>query len=105
MPRYNSQAMTNKEKRALIDELYGAVQTLQSKQDILDFFRDLLTESESIMLARRLEIAKMLLEERSFLDIKVQLKAGFDTINAVRRWLEHGHGGYRRVIERLYKSR
>lgn len=101
MARYNIHQLDKKEKEQLLDNLFEAIKHLKSKQDIVDFFRDLLTESEAIMLARRVQIAQMILDNKSFYDIKTELGASFDTINSVKRFVEYGSDGYKKVIERL----
>lgn len=102
MGRYNINQLTKVEKDELLDKLFEAVKKLKSKNEIVDFFRDLLTESEAIMLARRLQIAQMIMDKKSFYDIKSELGASFDTINSVKRFVEYGSNGYKRVIERLH---
>jgi len=102
MSRYNINQLSKVEKEKLLDKLFEAVKILKSKQDIVDFFRDLLTESEAIMLARRLQIAQMIMDDKSFYDIKTELGASFDTINSVKRFVEYGSNGYKKVIERLH---
>lgn len=102
MSRYNINQLTKVEKDKLLEKLFEAVKILKSKQDIVDFFRDLLTESEAIMLARRLQIAQMIMDDKSFYDIKTELGASFDTINSVKRFVEYGSNGYKKVIKRLH---
>jgi len=50
------------------------------------------------MLARRIEIAKRLLEGESYDDIAKNLKVGKDTIGRVQGWLASGFGGYKKAV-------
>jgi len=101
MSRFNINNLNGEEKEKLLDKLFEAVKQLKSKQEIVSFFRDLLTDSESVMLARRLQIAQMIVDKKSFYEIREEMGASFDTINSVKRFVEYGSDGYKKVIERL----
>ena len=47
----------------------------------------------------------MLLEGRSYEEIKRKMKAGLDTIGQVDKWLNSGFGGYKKIIERHQERR
>ena len=63
-----------------------------------EFLADLLMESEVTMFARRISIARLLLQGNSFKDICEQLRAGMDTVIAVDRWLSAKMYGYRSIV-------
>lgn len=93
---YNS--LSDAEKKKFLGEFYSMVASLKSRDEAKRFFKDLLTLSEVVMISRRIQIAKMLLEGATDVDIKNKLKVGFATITQVNRWLENGFGGYKQVI-------
>jgi TrpR-related protein YerC/YecD len=101
MPRFEHRRLNQKEKNKIFNQLFSAVGSLKNKQEIVDFFRDLLSPSEVLMLARRLQIAQMLQEGKSYYEIKHELSASFDTINSVKQFLDSGNRGYHKVIARL----
>jgi uncharacterized protein YerC len=68
------------------------------------FLRDLLTESERIMLGRRLLIARRLLRGDSYDDIESDLRVGRDTIWRVQKWLSDAWPGYEQAVEGLEKE-
>lgn len=74
------------------------VSLLKSREEVKNFFKDLLTLSEVVMISRRIQIAQMLLEGLGYEEIRKKLKVGFNTINQVERWLNNGFGGYRKTI-------
>lgn len=82
------------QRRRMMDDFFEMVSKMKTKQDVANFFKDMLTPSETLMLTRRIEIAKMLLGGSSYADIKKMLKVGDNTINYVNRWLYSGFGGY-----------
>lgn len=86
-----------------LDTLYTAVSSLKSREEVKNFLRDLLTESERVMLGRRIIIAQMLLEENTYLEIKRELGVGIDTITRVHKWLEDDIDGYEKTVKKLEK--
>jgi len=86
-----------------LDTLYTAVSSLNSREEVKNFLRDLLTESERVMMGRRIIIAQRLLEEKSYLEIRQELGVGMDTIIRVHRWLEDDVHGYEKVVKKLEK--
>ena len=53
--------ISKNEKTGMLNLLYLKISKLNSKNSVANFMNDLLTESEQIMVLRRLQIAKMLL--------------------------------------------
>lgn len=60
--------------------------------------KGLLTESEMVMLARRLQIARALLCGDSFHTIAAKLNVGLTTIRCVHEWLEQLFDDYRSIL-------
>ena len=94
----------NKDRTKYLDTLYTAVASLKSREEVKNFLRDLLTESERIMLGRRILIAKNLLENKTYDQIVEELHVGLDTITRVHKWLEDEFDGYERVLRNLEKE-
>ena len=86
-----------------LDTLYTAISSLKSREEVKRFLRDLLTESERIMMGRRIIVAQRLLEDKSYLEIKQELGVGMDTIIRVHRWLEDDVDGYEKGVKKLGK--
>lgn len=93
----------NTDRMRYLDVLYTAMSGLKSREEIKNFLRDLLTESERVMVGRRIIVAQMLLEEKSYDGIVRELKVGKDTIMRVHRWLEDETEGYEKAIRQLEK--
>lgn len=81
-----------------LDALYTAAGTVKGRSAMKEFLRDLLTESERIMLGRRVLIARHLLAGKAPTDIASDLKVGLDTIYRVQRWLHDQMPGYEKAI-------
>ena len=86
------------EKKKYLGDFYLMVSLLPEKEDVKNFFKDLLTLSESVMISRRIQIAKMLEKGETHDKIRKKLKVGFTTINQVEKILDNGTGGYRKAI-------
>lgn len=87
-----------------LDALYTAAAGIKGRVDMKAFLRDLLTVSERIMLGRRIIIAEMLLEDKSYDEITQQLGAGRHTVRKVHRWLLDQHSGYEKAIKGLKRE-
>ena len=95
--------LEGKDRMKYLDTLYTAMSGLKSREEIKNFLRDLLTESERVMVGRRILIAQMLLEEKPYDEIIRELKVGKDTIMRVHRWLEDDTDGYEKAVKQLEK--
>lgn len=93
--------LSKKDINKLLELLHTKMTNLKTKQQIANFISDLLTESEQIMILRRLQIAKLLLDGLTYYEIRSKLGVGIDTIRNVRHKLESGHGGYINFIRKL----
>ncbi len=100
--RYNQ--LTEFEKKKYLGEFYTMISLLRGRDEVKKFFKDLLTLSEVVMISRRIQIAKMLLEGFDYEEIRKQLKVGKTTISQVEKWLNNGFGGYQEIIKRHNKK-
>jgi len=96
--------LKKEDKIKYLDYLYTASASLKSREEVKNFLRDLLTESERIMLGRRILIAQRLLEDKSYDEIVKELSVGKDTIMRVHRWLGDQSGGYEETVKKLKKE-
>lgn len=95
-----------KEKRyEIIGDFYDIVTNLKTKKEVIGFFMGLLTSSEALMFARRIQIARMLLEDKSYEDIRDELKVGVATITNVSHWLYGENDAFRKKIEEHKKNK
>lgn len=89
------QPKNEKEKR-----LVEAFASLKTKDEVANFLRDLLTIAEIEEFANRLEMVRLLIKG---IHIKKLQRDGSSTttVTRVAHWLNHGCGGYKRVIDIL----
>ena len=67
------------------------------------FFEDVCTVNELLSLSQRFEVAKMLREKRTYLEIAEKTGASTATISRVNRSLNYGNDGYQMVFDRMGK--
>lgn len=101
MSRMQPKSLSKQELNEFFEEFWTMVASLETKDEVKNFFRDLLSETEALMLARRIRIAKLLLRGISYEDITKTIRASEGTIAHVHRWLQSGFGGYKTSLPRL----
>lgn len=92
---------TSKLKDEFIDKLFEAILVLENEEECYRFFEDICTVSEIKSLAQRLEVAKMLEENRTYSAISNMTGASTATVSRVKRSLDYGAGGYKLILRRL----
>ena len=93
--------MNKKIMTPAVDELFDAILSLQSKEECYSFFEDLCTINELLSLSQRYEVASMLRDKKTYLEIAEKTGASTATISRVNRSLNNGNDGYELVFERL----
>lgn len=84
-----------------MDFLCEAILSLQNSEECYRFFDDICTITEIKALEQRLQVARMLKEKRTYLDIAATTGASTATISRVNRCLNYGSDGYNIVLNRL----
>lgn len=87
-----------------VDHLFEAILTLENKEECYTFFQDVCTINELLSLSQRYEVAKMLREKKTYLEIAEKTGASTATISRVNRSLNYGCDGYDMVFSRLEKG-
>ncbi len=101
--KVKSRNLKKEDKIKFLDALYTATSTLKTRDDMKKFLRDLLTESERIMIGRRIVIAHKLLHNEPYDQIVETMKAGKDTIAKIDCWLQDETRGYEQAIKEFDK--
>lgn len=93
--------MNKKMHTEALDQLFEAVLSLKSKEECYLFFEDICTINELLSLSQRLEVARMLREKKTYMEISEETGASTATISRVNRSLSYGNDGYEMVFERI----
>lgn len=93
--------MNKKIKTDSVDHLFEAILTLKNQEECYIFFEDVCTVNELLSLSQRYDVAKMLREKKTYLEIAEKTGASTATISRVNRSLNYGNDGYDMVFKRL----
>ncbi|NLJ78271.1 MAG: TrpR-like protein YerC/YecD [Tissierellia bacterium] len=84
-----------------IDRFFKGILSLESMDECYRFFEDICTINEIKSIAQRLEIADLLMKDRTYSEIEEETGVSTATISRIKRALNYGAGGYGIVLERL----
>ena len=96
--------MNRKIRTDAVDYLFDAILSLRDREDCYTFFEDICTVNELLSLSQRFEVAHMLRQKKTYLDIAEKTGASTATISRVNRSLNYGNEGYDMVFERMKKK-
>jgi TrpR-related protein YerC/YecD len=93
--------LNNKLKDDNIDYLFKTILKIQTLEECYNFFEDVSTINEMKSLSQRLQVARMLTENKTYTEIETETGASTATISRVNRCLNYGEDGYKVMIERM----
>ncbi|MBD5466247.1 MAG: TrpR YerC/YecD [Lachnospiraceae bacterium] len=93
--------MNKKLKTDAVNQLFDAILTLEDREECYAFFEDLCTVNELLSLSQRFEVAAMLKQQKTYLEIAEKTGASTATISRVNRSLNYGSDGYELVFNRM----
>lgn len=88
MPKVRVHDIDKNERRRIVGELLDVVSGIKSRDEMFELLFRLMTPSEVIMLARRLQIAKSLIDDAGYEIITKKLHVSHRTIADVEGWLK-----------------
>ena len=93
--------MSKKINSTSVDFIFDAILSLQNREECYAFFEDICTVNELLSLSQRFEVAAMLRQKKTYLEIAEKTGASTATISRVNRALQFGCEGYKLVFEKL----
>ena len=96
--------MSKNIRRTEVDHLFEAILTLKDKEECYTFFEDVCTINELLSISQRYEVAKLLREGQTYLDISNATGASTATISRVNRSPNYGNDVYDLVLERVHEK-
>ena len=96
--------MNKKIRTPAVETLFEAIIKLESLDECFDFFEDLATINEILSLSQRFEVARMLRQHKTYLEIAEKTGASTATISRVNRSLNYGNDGYDLAIQRIQEK-
>ena len=83
------------------DRFFDAILSLKNREECKKFFEDICTINEIHAIAQRLQVAKLLSENKTYSEIEGITKASTATISRINKCLVYGAEGYRRILDRM----
>ena len=87
-----------------VNQLFSAILTLKTVEECYQFFEDVCTIQELVAISQRFEVADMLTQKKTYLDIAEKTGASTATISRVNRSLTYGNDGYALVLKRMAEA-
>lgn len=91
----------NKIQKPEIDRLFGTIMKFETLEECSSFFEDICTIKEIQDMSQRLEVARMLNQNKSYAEISKETGASTATISRVNKCLVYGSDGYKRALEKM----
>lgn len=88
-----------------VNRLFQAVLNLKNLDECYNFFEDICTIKEIQDISQRLEVAELLSQNISYLEISKKTGASTATISRVNKCLIYGNDGYKTALERLKEEK
>ena len=80
----------NKDQKLVIDSFYK----VKTKKNLNIFIEDLFSQEETLDLAQRLKIAKLILEGKTYEEIAAEIPVSSSTISKIGQVIKFGKGGF-----------
>ena len=88
----------------LTDQLFKVILSLKDQEQCYKFFEDICTINEIHAIAQRLQVAKLLSENKTYNEIEGITKASTATISRINKCLVYGADGYQRILARMKEA-
>src|SRR3989344_7060454 len=93
------------EQETLLVGFCKALVELKTAEEAAHFLKDLLSRQEAEMLAKRIEIARLLIKGFTYSEIQKFLRVSHGTDARVSQWLATSGEGYRLVVSRVKQEK
>lgn len=93
--------MNSKLKDEHMDRLFEGILRLKTLDECYAFFDDICTVHELQAMKQRLQVAEMLCDKKTYIEIGEATGASTATISRVNRSLNYGSDGYKIIFDRL----
>ncbi len=94
----------DKIRTELVDNLLQVLANMQEEDQIYALLQDLCTVREITEMSQRLEVARLLAQKTSYVDIQEKTGASATTISRVSKCLNYGTGGYAFALDAVAKD-
>lgn len=104
MPQVSQKKLDKTIQSEMFSQFWESISRLKNSSDVSDFFTDILTQTEQIMLTKRFMIAILLGRRKRPIDISQILHVSFSTIGGVAAWEKNAKPRTKKIIESLIEE-
>lgn len=105
MPKVSRYKMDKNLESAMFEQFWKSVSKINNSSEASQFFSDLLTSTEKIMLAKRFATAILLVREKSATEIKTSLHLTYTTIGTVASWVKNAKPKTKSILTNISKEK
>ncbi|MDP4030860.1 MAG: Trp family transcriptional regulator [Patescibacteria group bacterium] len=104
MTRISKNRLDKSTSDRMFELFFRSLSSLNSSQAATEFFTDILTDTEQVMIAKRYTIAVLLTKGYNQTHIKQALNVSYTTIGTVAGWLKNLKPATKKIIDRHLKD-
>ncbi|MBI4132281.1 MAG: hypothetical protein HY474_01480 [Candidatus Sungbacteria bacterium] len=99
-----AEKLSRKERDQLLFEFFRGLGMVRGTEEVAKVFGDLVSRQELEMIAKRLKIATLLIEDKTYDEIRRHMKVSAPTIARVSAWLQQAGEGFRLLHARVKRA-
>lgn len=104
MAKVRVYTVDKKERNRIVRELFTIIADLKNKEEVFGFLMGLFSPSESLMVGRRIQVAKLLLQDYGYDYIEKKLKVSHQTINKIEHWLNKNEERGKLILKNMERE-
>ena len=98
MPKVSLNKLDKYVEREILKQFWYSLSKINEPISAYEFFSDILTDSEEIMLAKRLACAILLIRNKSATEIRESLHLSYSTIGTVAGWVKNAKPKTKQIL-------
>lgn len=105
MPQVSRKKLDKDIEREMFNLFWKSLARLKDSSITSQFFSDLLTETEKIMLAKRFTVAVLLARGKTATEIKNSINVTYSTVGSVSSWLKNAKPKTKKIMGEISKEK
>lgn len=105
MPRVSKKLLDKDIESQMYKQFWNSLAKIDNPETAYQFFSDLLTETEKVMLAKRFATSILLIRGKSATDIRKSIHLSYTTIGSVAAWVKNANPKTRELLKSLSKEK
>ena len=98
MPQISKRKLDKNLQDGVVNQFWISISKINTPKEASEFFSDVLTETEKVMLSKRLACAILLIRGRSATEIKDSIHLSYTTIGTIAAWVKNAKPKTRKIL-------